>query len=32
MKRKDKLDDLVKDKRSLIQKRNEITGLLSPEN
>ena len=32
MKRKDKLDDLVKDKRSLIQKRNEITRLLSPEN
>lgn len=32
MKRKGKLDDVVKDKRALIQTRNEQTGLLVPEN
>ena len=32
MKRKGKLDDVAKDKRALIQTRNEQTGLLVPEN
>jgi hypothetical protein len=32
MKRKGKLDDVAKDKRALIQRRNEQTGLLVPEN
>lgn len=32
MKRKGKLDDVAKDKRALIQRRNEQTGLLIPEN
>ena len=32
MKRKGKLDDLAKDKRALIQTRNEETGLFVPEN
>ena len=32
MKRKGKLDDVAKDKRALIQTRNEQTGLLVPKN
>ena len=32
MKRKGKLDDLAKDARALVQKRNEQTGLFVPEN
>ena len=32
MKRKGKLDDLAKDKRALIQRRDEVTGLFVPEN
>ena len=32
MKRKGKLDDVARDKRALIQTRNEQTGLLVPEN
>lgn len=32
MKRKGKLDDVAKDKRALIQRRNEQTGLLVPKN
>ena len=31
MKRKGRLDEVAKDKRAIIQTRNEITGLLEPE-
>ena len=32
MKREGKLDDVAKDSRALIQKRNAQTGLLDPKN